>query len=85
LPSVLKQSYNFGSSFGNQFVLFQDSVTTYHYSFADAKWYLDTAKVPIFPRFLDGRLSRGEWSFYAEDSCLYGSEVYSSMIWKMSK
>jgi hypothetical protein len=84
VPSVLKQSYRFGASFGNQFIFLGDSVTTYLYSFVERKWYLDTARVPIFPQYA-GEWDRGEWSFFAEDSCLYGTDIHGNMVWKISK
>jgi hypothetical protein len=85
MPSTLKQLNQFGASFGNQFVLFSDSVTTHQYSFVNNKWYVDTAKVPIFPRFLTGQLSPGEWSFFAEDTCLYATDIYANKLWKITE
>jgi hypothetical protein len=85
IPAVLEQNQLFGASFGNQFLLFSDSVSTYEYSFLDMKWYMDTSYVPIYTRSLTGELSRAEWSFYAKDSCLYGTEVLSDKVWKIIK
>lgn len=83
IPPVLEQKQLFGASFGNQFVLFRDSISTYEYSFLDMSWYMDTSRVPIYTRNLIGQLERGEWSFYAEDSCLYGTDNISAKVWKI--
>jgi hypothetical protein len=83
IPPVLEQKRLFGSSFANQLVLFKDSVSTYEYSFIDMNWYIDTSRVPIYTRSLNGQLMRGEWSFYAEDSCLFGTENISDKVWKI--
>lgn len=84
IPSVLQQRINFGASYGNQFILFSDSLTTHLYLFDQKKWYRDTAKVPIYPRDLTGKLFLGEWSFVAGDSCLYGTETREHKIWKIT-
>lgn len=85
IPPVLEHKQLFGASFGNQFVLFEDSVSTYEYSFLDSKWYMDTSSVPIYSSDLNGQLIKGEWSFFSEDSCLYGTEILSDKVWKITK
>ena len=85
IPPMLEQKQLFGASFGNQFVLFRDSISTYEYFFLDMSWYMDTSRVPIYTRNLIGQLERGEWSFYAEDSCLYGTEILSNKVWTIKK
>jgi hypothetical protein len=83
LPPVISQRYLLGASCSNRFVLFCDSVSTYQYLFVENKWYKDTSKIPLFPFY--PQLNVGEWSYFAEDSCLYGTEVWSNMVWKISK
>lgn len=81
----VKNKFLFGSVLDSSFVFFNDSVSTYEYSFVDSKWYKDTSKVPIFSRSLTGRLSRGEYSFYSDNSNLYTTENISDMVWRISK
>jgi len=85
MPAILENKQLIGASFGSNFLLFCDSLSTYEYSFIDNRWYLDTSKVPIYVRDLTGQLMQGEWSFSSEDSCLYGSENLSDKVWKISK
>ncbi len=85
LPASLTKTNINGAVFRNQFILIADTMTTYEYSFLNNEWYLDTARVPIYTRLLDGSLDRGEMSFFAEDSCLYVTDVVSDKIWKITK
>jgi len=83
IPPILEKKELIGASFGEQFILFADSTSTYSYSFLDMKWYLDTSYVPIYSRSLSGELIRGEWSFFDADTCIYGTEIISDKIWKI--
>ena len=67
------------------FLFFCDSVSTYEYNIVDSKWYLDTSKVPVYVKSLSGQLIQGEWGFYSQDSCLYGTENLRDKIWKITK
>ena len=85
VPSIIREKLLLGSVFGSQLFLLCDSVSTFEYSFIDEKWYLDTSKVLVFPRYLTGELFQTEWSFFSQDSCLYGTEVSSDKVWKITK
>lgn len=85
IPPILEKKRLIGSSFGSQFLLFCDSVSTYEYSFPENKWYLDTSKVPAYYRNLAGELWQGEWSFFNADSCLYGTINLGEKVWKIKK
>lgn len=85
LPASLTKTNINGAVFQNQFILIADTMTTYEYSFLNNEWYLDTARVPIYTRLLDGSLDRGEMSFFADDSSLYITDIVSDKIWKITK
>ena len=85
IPPLLEKKQLQGSSFGDYFLFFSDSVSTYEYNFADSKWYLDTSKVPVYYRNLTGELWQGEWSFSATDTCLYGTVNLGDKVWRISK
>ena len=85
IPPILEKKQLQGSSFGDQFLFLCDSISTYEYNFTDSKWYIDTSMVPVFYRNLAGELWQGEWSFYSEDSCLYGTMNLNEKVWKLSK
>jgi len=85
IPPILEKKQLQGSSFGDHFLFFCDSVSTYEYSFADFKWYLDTSKIPVYYRNLTGELWQGEWSFSAIDTCLYGTMNLGDKVWRISK
>jgi hypothetical protein len=84
IPSALQLSYVFGGACGDKMIIFQDTTAAYTYSFSTKEWAIDKSNVPVFHRLLNGQLISGEWSIYPADSCLYGSEVYSQKLWKIS-
>jgi len=85
IPKILEKKPLLGSVFGPQFYLLGDSLSTYEYSFINNKWYVDSSDVIILPRSLTGEIIQTEWSFFSTDSCLYGTEITSDKIWKITK
>lgn len=85
VPPIIEDKFLIGSVLGSSMFLLCDSASTYEYSFIEDRWYLDTSKVPVFPRYLTGQLFQTEWSFFSQDSCLYGTEVSSEKVWKIAK
>lgn len=85
IPEEISTKLVFGSVFGEQLVLFSDTLSTFEYSFLDDKWYEDTTRVPIYPRGLSGDIYNGEWSFYSDGSTLYATTISDESVWKITK
>jgi len=84
-PSILERKNANGSVFNNSLILIADTATTYEYSFQKNEWYIDTTRVPIYTRFSNGYLDRGEMSFFEDDSCLYVTDIVSNKVWRITK
>jgi hypothetical protein len=85
IPPVLANKQVTGSVFGGIFVFLCDTTMTFQYSIPESMWFIDTSRVAVFPRTLNGDFFIGEWSYCSSDSCLYGTEVVSDMVWRISR
>lgn len=84
IPSILQNKVVFGGAAGEKLIMFSDTTAAYTYSFKTKEWAIDKSIVPLFYKLSNGQIGATEWSFFSTDSCLYGSEVYSQKLWKIS-
>jgi hypothetical protein len=84
IPSILQNKVVFGGAAREKLIIFSDTTTAYTYSFKTKEWAIDKSIDPLFYKLSNGQIGATEWSFFSSDSCLYGSEVYSQKLWKIS-